>query len=67
MDKDIIEFECLENKIFFLKIYLFKDMALDDIFRSMTFQILKDNIQIKGTMFQILDVGPRSYFMKCRK
>ena len=33
----------------------------------MTFHILIENIHLEGTVSQILDIGPSSYFMKSRK
>ena len=43
MDKDIIGFECQEYTKLLFKIYfLNQDIALNGIFRSIKFQILKD-------------------------
>ena len=68
MDEDIIEFECQEyEKLFFLDIFFYQDISLNNIFRNIKFYILIDNIQMEGTMSQIFDKGPRFCFMKCRK
>ena len=41
-------------------------LTLINIFPTKTFHMPRKNIHLEGTVSQILDIGPRLYFMKSR-